>query len=193
MGRRPKPRVIGFLPLFTCFVPSTGLGRPTPSDGKTIALGLDELEALRLSHLENLDQALAAKALGVSRPTFGRILGAAHKKLARALVEGAAIVIRGGEVIVDPRPRICKACGRVLPPDGRQDDPMKCPVCSGTTRNLEPEDLEDVDQTALDRLDPGLTHAEKLDYLRTALSLSGSPRHSARRPGGGPRPGRGEG
>ena len=37
--------------------------------------------------------------MNVSRPTFGRIITSAHKKIADALVNGKAIKISGGNVI----------------------------------------------------------------------------------------------
>lgn len=67
---------------------------------ETIALTLDELEALRLADMEGLYQEAAARQMGVSRQTFGRIVTEARKKTATALVTGAAIEIRGGNVRV---------------------------------------------------------------------------------------------
>ena len=43
-----------------------------------------------------MDQTDAAKKMNVSQPTFHRILGAARKKIAEALVKGKAIKIHGG-------------------------------------------------------------------------------------------------
>lgn len=63
-----------------------------------ITLTLDELEALRLADYEGLYQEAAARSMGVSRQTFGRIVTEARKKTAQALVTGAAIEIRGGNV-----------------------------------------------------------------------------------------------
>ena len=59
---------------------------------------LDEFEALRLADLEGLYQEQAALQMGVSRPTFSRIVESAHKKVADALVHGKAIRIEGGTV-----------------------------------------------------------------------------------------------
>lgn len=52
----------------------------------------DELEALRLCDLEGLVQEEAGKKMGVSRGTVQRLLASARKKIARALVEGSALV-----------------------------------------------------------------------------------------------------
>ncbi|MBI5834241.1 MAG: DUF134 domain-containing protein [Armatimonadetes bacterium] len=67
-----------------------------------IAMTLDELEALRLADLEGLYQAAAAERMGISRPTFGRIVASARRKTADALVNGKALLIEGGPVVVDP-------------------------------------------------------------------------------------------
>ena len=58
----------------------------------TVVLTLDELEALRLADLEGLYQEAAARQMGVSRQTFGRIVTEARKKSAQALVNGAAVI-----------------------------------------------------------------------------------------------------
>ncbi|OGV59086.1 MAG: hypothetical protein A2X49_13595 [Lentisphaerae bacterium GWF2_52_8] len=61
-------------------------------------LAFDELEALRLADLEDLNQEIAAKRIGVSRGTFQRMLYSARKKVAGALVNGWNIHIDGGNV-----------------------------------------------------------------------------------------------
>lgn len=58
-----------------------------------IPLAADELEALRLCDLEGFTQEEAGRCMGVSRGTVQRILAAARQKVARALVEGAALII----------------------------------------------------------------------------------------------------
>lgn len=61
-----------------------------------VTLHFDELEALRLTSLEGLDQAEAAERMGVSRPTVGRILKRATGKVTSALVYGNALWIERG-------------------------------------------------------------------------------------------------
>ena len=61
-----------------------------------VTIQVDELEALRLCDLENLDQDEAAKKMNVSRGTFQRILYSARYKSAEALCEGKRISIGGG-------------------------------------------------------------------------------------------------
>lgn len=75
-------------------------GRPL-SELQEIQLGVEELEALRLAHLEGLYQQEAAERMKVSRPTFGRLLDLAHRKVAEALVRGHALRIEGGSFHTD--------------------------------------------------------------------------------------------
>ncbi|MEN6296748.1 MAG: DUF134 domain-containing protein, partial [Rectinema sp.] len=56
-----------------------------------IVLEPDEVEALRLADLESLYQEQAARMMGISRQTFGRILERAHRKVADALLNGKAL------------------------------------------------------------------------------------------------------
>jgi predicted DNA-binding protein (UPF0251 family) len=58
-----------------------------------VVLHIDELEALRLKNLENLNQMRCAKKMKVSQSTFQRILVSAYRKIAAALVRGKAIRI----------------------------------------------------------------------------------------------------
>jgi predicted DNA-binding protein (UPF0251 family)/predicted Fe-Mo cluster-binding NifX family protein len=65
-----------------------------------VTLGFDEAEALRLADLEGLYQEAAARSMGVSRPTFGRIIEAARRKAADAILNGKALRIDGGEITI---------------------------------------------------------------------------------------------
>ncbi len=56
-------------------------------------LGADELEALRLCDLLGLTQEEAGLRMGVSRGTVQRTVKTARAKVARALVEGAALFL----------------------------------------------------------------------------------------------------
>ena len=66
-----------------------------------VLLGLDEFEAIRLADFEGLYQEQAAEKLQVSRQTFGRIIEAARKKVAQALIEGRPLQIEGGPVRIE--------------------------------------------------------------------------------------------
>ncbi len=72
-----------------------------------IAMTLDEFEALRLADLDGLQQEPAARQMNVSRPTFSRVLEAARRKLADALVHGKALRIEGGPVQLG-HPQCCR-------------------------------------------------------------------------------------
>jgi predicted DNA-binding protein (UPF0251 family) len=58
-----------------------------------VFLLMDEVEALRLADLEGLYHEDAARKMGVSRATFGRILKQAKRKVAEALLKGKALKI----------------------------------------------------------------------------------------------------
>lgn len=92
MPRPPKFRKIWFEPEVTYFKPA---GVPTISLEEVI-LNKDELEAVRLADLEKLDQSNAAKRMGVSQPTFSRILESARTKIADVIVNGKALRVEGG-------------------------------------------------------------------------------------------------
>jgi predicted DNA-binding protein (UPF0251 family) len=58
-----------------------------------VNLSLDELEAIRLADYEGLYHEQAAEKMNISRPTFGRILNEARRKLAEVLVAGKSLKI----------------------------------------------------------------------------------------------------
>jgi predicted DNA-binding protein (UPF0251 family) len=61
-----------------------------------VILPLEGFEALRLIEIEGLDHDQASEKMNISRQTFGRILAAARKTLAEAVVLGQALRIDGG-------------------------------------------------------------------------------------------------
>ena len=89
MGRPYELRRINFNPTTTYFKPQ---GTPL-RELREVELGSDELEAIRLKHIEKLDQIQCAKKMKVSPSTFQRILLSANQKIAEALTEGKAIKI----------------------------------------------------------------------------------------------------
>ena len=94
MPRPVQSRKIEFVPRITFFKPA-GVPR---IDLEEIALTLDELEALRLADLHGFYQEDAAPKMGISRSAFARILEAARKKVADALVHGKCLRLEGGSV-----------------------------------------------------------------------------------------------
>ncbi len=95
---------------------------------RQVTLGLDEMEAIRLADLLGLYQEDAAGEMNVSRQTFGRIIDAAHKKVAEALTQGKVLCIKGGTIEMARkrvfRCRACKARWELPCGTGR---PRKCP------------------------------------------------------------------
>jgi predicted DNA-binding protein (UPF0251 family) len=71
-------------------------------------LSLEGLEALRLADAEKLDQEQAALSMGISRPTFSRLLAEARGIVARGLVNGWAIRIEGGSYEFASDGAICR-------------------------------------------------------------------------------------
>ena len=87
-----------------CGVPDKNYFKPRgipASDLEEVVLSLDEYEAIRLADYEQLYQEEAAARMNISRQTFGRIIEAAHKKIADVLMNGKALKIEGGEVAFD--------------------------------------------------------------------------------------------
>ena len=93
----PRPccmRRIGFAPPVIYFKPA---GVPL-CELEEVILTLDEVEALRLADLNGLYQEQAAQRMKISRPTFARIVEAARRKVADALIYGKALCLKGGIV-----------------------------------------------------------------------------------------------
>ena len=90
MPRPKKPRFVSAHPPLGAFVPEE---QPPAGD---IHLSVEGFEAIRLSDFDRLDQDTAAKLMGVSRQTYGRILADARGIVANALVTGKALRIGGG-------------------------------------------------------------------------------------------------
>jgi len=88
----PRPRLcrrIEFNPNITYFKPQ---GVPM-RELEIIELTIEEVEALRLRNMKNLEQEEAAKKMNTSQSTYQRILSSAYKKITEALIEGRAIKI----------------------------------------------------------------------------------------------------
>lgn len=89
IGRPRNQRKINFCPSVTFFKPAGISLRQL----EIVVLEMEEGEALRLCHLNNLNQTSAAKKMQTSQATFSRILERAYIKLADAMVHGKAIRI----------------------------------------------------------------------------------------------------
>jgi len=86
------------------FAEDAGLAQQLFGGTELVALEPDEIEALRLADLEGLYQERAARIMGVSRQTFGRILERVHKKVADALLNGKALKIERAKAPCLERP-----------------------------------------------------------------------------------------
>jgi len=89
MPRPRKCRMVGFLPVNQCF-------HPQLHTKDEVVLSVEEVESLRLSDYLEMEQDSAAESMNISRGTFQRIINAARKKTADALVHGKTIRIEGG-------------------------------------------------------------------------------------------------
>jgi len=72
------------------------------ADLTEVALLPDELEAMRLVHIDGLYQEQAARIMAISRQTLGRILAEAHRKITEALLMGRAIRIEDAGFVEYP-------------------------------------------------------------------------------------------
>jgi uncharacterized protein len=89
MSRPKKDRCIACQPNIIYFKP-----RGVPLiQLEEVCLSLDELETIRLADYEGLYHEQAAEKMNISRPTFGRILSEARRKVAEAVVDGKALRI----------------------------------------------------------------------------------------------------
>ena len=90
MPRPKKPRFVSGYPTPTAFIPE---GIQVTGE---VFLSVEELEAIRLSDFEGLDQESAANLVEVSRQTYGRILSHARSIVSEALITGKALRVEGG-------------------------------------------------------------------------------------------------
>jgi predicted DNA-binding protein (UPF0251 family) len=129
VGDMPRPccrRRVAGEPVASIFKPA---GVPA-RELDVVRMTLDELEAIRLADLEGLYQEQAAEQMHVSRPTLGRILESARRKVAEALVRGLSLKIEGGPIFVDRRRRRrCGACKLEWEPPSEEAGRPRCPYC----------------------------------------------------------------
>jgi predicted DNA-binding protein (UPF0251 family) len=126
----PRPRCcrrVSGSPACTIFKPA---GIPAASL-EEVVLSIDEYEAIRLADHEGLYHEQAAEKMGVSRQTFGRIVGEARRKVAKALVLGLALRIEGVEVAMEEARTFVCACGHAWDLPYGTGRPASCPACLG--------------------------------------------------------------
>ena len=109
------PKIKGFSPI-----------RPFQGNGSSpVLLDYDEFEALRLSDYELKSQSESAVEMGISRPTFARIL------------------FQGGPVYFSSEWYSCKDCGCWFNHLNKEDPVVVCPLC----RSVNTEQSDAVDET----------------------------------------------
>ena len=130
MPRPEKYRNIHTPPGFDRFKPAGARS----NNLEAIMLNLDEYEALRLADYDGLDHVDAAQQMGISRPTFTRLLARARRKLTGFLVEGRALQIVGGAVHFSQNLIRCLDC-RTQFPSSLANTKHICPKCG--SENIE--------------------------------------------------------
>lgn len=123
----PRPKIyrrVEFFPDSTYFVP---MGVPACSL-EQVDIMMEELEAMRLKDIENLNQEECAKRMNVSRQTFQNIIDSARKKVAVSLTEGKAINISGGNYISSRCEFYCTKC-KMNYKITKLEDKEACPKC----------------------------------------------------------------
>jgi predicted DNA-binding protein (UPF0251 family) len=136
MPRPRKPCCIACHPGATYFKP-----RGIPLwQLEEIVLPLDGFEALRLADFQGLTQEEGAERMGVSRATFGRIVENARRVVADALINGKALRIEGGEVVMEQRTFRCTDCGHTWGVPFGTGRPAVCPQCKSANLHRAEED-----------------------------------------------------
>lgn len=93
MPRPKKERCVELRPCIEAMVPAAGKDLDKKSERTDcICLKIDEFEAIRLADYLNMYHEEAARRMGVSRVTFGRILKRGRSKIAKALIEGLPLM-----------------------------------------------------------------------------------------------------
>lgn len=109
--------------------PKDNLFKPGACEGQqSVALMVEELEAMRLKDVEELSQQDAAERMGISRQTFQNIIDSGRKKVASALFEGMCIEIVGGNHVLADCYMKCTSCDEVYEV-AYIDDKHICPEC----------------------------------------------------------------
>ncbi len=130
MPRHKRNRKMHMPPAMRGYKPYGIPGREIES----VTLLLEEYEALKLADYENMSQEKAAEKMNVSRPTFTRVYDRARKKLAKAFVEGKAILIEGGYVEFSKTWYKCNDCHETFV--AKKTSKKNCPVCNSL--NIDP-------------------------------------------------------
>nr|WP_319374178.1 DUF134 domain-containing protein [uncultured Methanobacterium sp.] len=146
MARPRRFRRISEEPHIKCFKPE----REDLDSLKPIEILIDEFEAIRLRDYHDIQQKRSAEIMGVSQPTFHRILTSARKKIANALINGNTIVINGKDHLIRYE---CNDCGFKWQHPRKEYN--KCPDCGSTSIGTVEEEKEeytaDSEEAIMDR------------------------------------------
>lgn len=91
MPRPKRCRRIGKMPRINQFRP-----HPIIEEENEIILQIDEYETIRLIDYESLTQEECAEKMEVARTTVQQIYNEARQKIAKSIVEGKTLIIKGG-------------------------------------------------------------------------------------------------
>ncbi|MFO7887053.1 MAG: DUF134 domain-containing protein [Eubacteriales bacterium] len=106
MSRPKKFRKVAYIPENLEF-------KPKIDTNVVVYLSIVELEAMRLSDMEEMDQIKAAEEMKVSRGTYQRIISSGRKKISNALINGKKIKISGGNYVFNCGSSACdKKCDK---------------------------------------------------------------------------------
>ncbi len=93
----------------------------------SVEISIDELEALRLADVEGMSQTDAAMLMGISQPTFHRILREARRKAGLAIIYGMKYNLKVGDHIM--RRFKCYDCKYEWEVPFGTSRPDSCPKC----------------------------------------------------------------
>ena len=149
MARPRRFRRISQEPQIRCFKPE----REDSDDFDPIEILIDEFEAIRLRDYLDIQQKRSAEIMGVSQPTFHRILSSARKKIANALINGNTLIIIGKDSETKYE---CNECGFEW--QHPRKEYKKCPDCKSTNIHIiKDEKYSDSEELLLQRRSYGGT------------------------------------
>jgi len=132
MPRPEKDRIIFKPPIFSEFKP-IGISVKSLSQ---ILITLDEYEAFRLADHLGLSHIEASEEMGISRPTFSRLIEKARKKIAEFIIQGKLLTIEGGNIHFKNNIIQCVNCGHMFTTN-IENLITECPECnSNNLQNL---------------------------------------------------------
>ena len=124
MPRPQDNRIVLEPPLFSEFKPLGIKGQ----DLEQVLLALDEFEAFRLADHIGLSHAEAADEMGISRPTFSRLIEKARKNIADFIIRGKLLIIEGGSIHFRNNIIRCQSCGHMFKIN-ISNTISECPAC----------------------------------------------------------------